>query len=538
MSCHELTLTPRQLCDLEMIVNGGFHPLTGFLTQQDYDSVVTTMRLTSGQLWPIPITLDVDNITAFTIGDKITLKDSFNHPLATLTLASIWQPDKAKEAYHVFGSADDTCHPAIDYLLNTAGKYYLGGPIDRLSDPRHYDFNEYRRTPAQLKAYFKEHGINKIVGFQTRNPMHRSHYELTRLAQAESDAHVLIHPVVGMTKPGDVDYFTRVKCYKQLISYYDDGSATLSLLPLAMRMAGPREALWHALIRKNYGCTHFVIGRDHAGPGNNKDGQPFYDPYAAQKLVRQHEDEVGLTMLTYQMVVYVEDLSGYRQIHQVPKDMKIRTISGTQLRQLLYSGQEIPSWFTFAEIARILKQRYPPTGKQGFTLFFTGLSGAGKSTLAQAVQQKLLEVSYKPVTILDGDQVRQHLSKGLTFSKEDRNANVERIGYVASLITKSGGIAIAAAIAPYQEARQTCRSLVEEFGGFFEIHVNTPLSTCEERDTKGLYAKARQGMIKNFTGISDPYHVPVQPEVTINTEETSIGEAVTEIVSAVREYIG
>ena len=532
-------LTQRQICDLEMILNGGFSPLTGFLNENDYESVINKMRLVSGNLWPIPINLDISDELAnkIKIGDTVNLLDSFNHTVSTLTVESIWKPDKNKEAELVFGSPDDICHPSINYLLNKTGNYYIGGSLSNSSDIHHYDFNDLRRTPQELKSYFKQNNITKVVGFQTRNPMHRSHYELTKLAQEESGGHLLVHPVVGMTKPGDVDYFTRVKCYKELIKKYPENTATLSLLPIAMRMGGPREALWHAIIRKNYGCTHFIVGRDHAGPGNNKNNKPFYDPYAAQQLLKQHEAELEITVLTYQMVVYNETLDKYLQINQVSSEDTIKTISGTQLRQLLYSGENIPEWFTFPEIAKILKIRYPPKKNQGFTIFFTGLSGSGKSTIAHALMQKLLELTNKPITILDGDQIRNHLSKGLTFSKEDRCENNRRIGYVSSLITKSGGVAITASIAPYKTIRGECRKQVEQYGGFFEIYISTPLDICEQRDTKGLYKKARSGIIKNFTGISDVFEEPVSPDLAINTNNCSVNDSVNKIIDLISKYI-
>lgn len=528
------TLTDRQFYDLEMILNGGFSPLTGFLNQTDYQSVITDVRLQNGKVWPIPITLDVDQKSSqkLKIGDTLTLQDKYHYPIAYLEIESIYKPDKNLEAKLVFGSPDDTNHPAINYLLNQTEDYYIGGTVVKINDPLHFNFEEYRKTPEQLKSYFREKGIKNVIGFQTRNPMHRSHFELTQLALADvDDSFILIHPVVGMTKPGDIDYFTRIKCYKKLLNHYD-GNAMLSLLPLAMRMAGPREALWHAIIRKNYGCTHFIVGRDHAGPGKNRDGEGFYDPYAAQQLVHKYKDEIGIEVLTYSAVGYVEELNQYTQINTLPKDHKytIKNISGTELRRKLANDEPIPDWFTFPELIPILRK------KGGVTVFFTGLSGSGKSTLANHLYNRLSEITQKPITILDGDEIRTHLSRGLTFSKEDRNENVKRIGYVSSLINKNGGISITSAISPYNESRQYCREVNQKWGRFVEVYVSTSLEKCEERDVKGLYKRARDGIIKNFTGISDPYEIPTNPEIIIDTDR-DIQECITQIVEYIQNYI-
>jgi sulfate adenylyltransferase len=364
-----------------------------------------------------------------------------------------------------------------------------------------------------------------VVAFQTRNPMHRAHFELTLRAARELEANLLIHPVVGMTKPGDVDHYTRVRCYQRLLERYPHNTAMLSLLPLAMRMGGPREALLHAIIRKNYGCSHFIVGRDHAGPGNDSNGRPFYGPYDAQELLRQHEEEIGIRMVPFRMVVYVEDLDGYRPQDEVPEGARVLSLSGTELRDRLADGREIPEWFTFPEVAEELRRTHPPRQHQGFTVFFTGLSGSGKSTVANVLMVKLLEMGGRPVTLLDGDIVRKHLSSELGFSKEHRDLNIHRIGFVASEITKNGGIALCAPIAPYDSVRKAVRHMVEPGGGFVLIHLATPLEVCEQRDRKGLYAKARAGVIKQFTGISDPYEPPDDADVVIDTSDLSPEEA-------------
>lgn len=524
-------LSARQLCDLELLLNGGFSPLKGFMCRPDYEAVLNNMRLADDTLWPVPVTLDVgeDFAAKLKVGDSIALRDPEGLVLAILDIEDLWTADSAEEARKVFGSDDDT-HPAVRFLLHESKPVYLGGTLRGLQLPHHYDCGHLRHTPQQMRDYFERMGWNKIVAFQTRNPMHRAHQELTFAAARQVEANLLIHPVVGMTKPGDVDYLTRVRCYESILPRYPEHTTMLSLLPLAMRMGGPREALWHAIIRKNFGCTHMIVGRDHAGPGNNKDGQPFYDPFEAQELLKQHQDEVGIEMVPFKMMVYVEDRAEYVPSDEVKEGEKVLNISGTELRRRLQQGLDIPQWFTFPEVAEVLTRRYPPRAKQGFTVFFTGLSGAGKSTIANALMIRLLEMGDRPVTLLDGDIVRKHLSSELGFSREHRDINVRRIGYVASEITKNGGVAICAPIAPYAITRQQVRDMIQPLGGFIEVHVATPLDVCEERDRKGLYAMARRGEIKEFTGISDPYEVPEEAELTLNTAELSPEQSVQEIL--------
>ena len=525
-------LTGRQLCDLELLLSGGFSPLRGFMGRADHEGVCNNMRLSSGVIWPMPITLDVTEDFAKKLqpgSSKVALRDPEGVMVAVLHVEEVWQPDRQAEAKAVFGTAS-TAHPGVDYLLNRGNGWYVGGKLEGLQPPSHYDFKSLRLTPAELRTEFARLGWRRVVAFQTRNPMHRAHVELTFRAAKMVEANLLIHPSVGMTKPGDVDYFTRVRCYQLLLSKYPQGTAKLSLLPLAMRMGGPREAIWHALIRKNHGATHFIVGRDHAGPGKDTDGKPFYGPYEAQELFKKHEKDIGVTMVPFSMMVYLENQDCYVPDNEVPQGARVLNISGTELRTRLNEGRDIPSWFTYPEVVRELRRSFPPRHKQGVTIFFTGLSGSGKSTIANVLLTKFLEVGGRPVTILDGDLVRKHLSSELGFSKEHRDINIRRIGYVASEITKNGGIAICAPIAPYDNTRKHVRQMIEPFGGFILVHVATPLETCEERDRKGLYAKARAGIVKEFTGISDPYEVPADAEVVINTAELSAEEAAQEII--------
>lgn len=548
-----LTLTHRQLCDLELILNGGFSPLTQFMDETTYHSVVDHLLLPAAPgsealLWPMPVALDVTKAKLAALGidpaagkwsTDIALRDEEYNLLAVMKVTNLYVPDREKEAQKVFGTTSKL-HPAVDYLLGPSGEFYISGPLLGAQLPVHYDYSDIRRTPRELRNLFQKLGWTKIVAFQTRNPMHRAHRELTvRAASVVEDGvplKLLVHPVVGETKPGDVDYHTRVKCYKEIFNTYPQGMALLSLNPLAMRMGGPREALWHALIRKNFGCTHFIVGRDHAGPGDDQNGKPFYDPYEAQEVAIAKQKELGVKILPFQMMVYLENEKRYVPTDEVPPGQPIANISGTKLRQLLRAGAPIPEWFTYPEVSKILRQTYPPKTQQGYTVFFTGLSGSGKSTISNALHIALLEEGSRPVTLLDGDVVRQHLSSELGFSKEHRDLNVRRIGYVASEITKSRGVAICAPIGPYKETRKAVRGMIEGYGmgGFVEVYVSTSIEVCEARDKKGLYAKARSGLLKNFTGIDDPYEVPEHPELVIDSAVVPVREALDLILGFLR----
>jgi len=524
-------LDPRQICDIELLLNGGFSPLEGFLGRADYERVVAEMRLDDGTLWPMPITLDITEGFAEGLGEgsRIALRDPEGVLVAVMTIADIWTPDRAHEAQQVFGSVDPL-HPGVDYLLNRANPVYLGGKLQGVEMPTHHDFKHLRHTPRELREHFSKLGWRRVVAFQTRNPMHRAHQELTFRAAQQVSASLLIQPVVGMTKPGDIDHFSRVRCYEHLLRQYPDQTTMLSLLHLAMRMGGPREALWHAIIRKNHGCTHFIVGRDHAGPGKNAQGEDFYGPYDAQMLLQRHSEELGIEMVPFQAMVYVQERAQYLPADQVETGETVLELSGTEFRRRLQEGLDIPGWFSYPEVVNELRRTHPPRHRQGFTVFFTGLSGAGKSTIANALVSKLMEMGGRAVTLLDGDIVRKHLSSELGFSREHRNINILRIGFVASEITKNGGIAICAPIAPYAATRRQVREMVSVGGGFIEVHVATSLDVCESRDRKGLYAKARAGIIKEFTGISDPYEAPENPELRIDTAEFTPDEAANEVI--------
>lgn len=533
-------LTARQVCDLELLLNGSFSPLRGYLGEADWKNVCEEMRLEDGTLWPLPITLDVSEEFAAQAapGTSVALRDPEGVVLAIMSVTDAFTPDRLWEAQTVFGTTD-VRHPGAQAMIR-ANPVYLGGAVEGLELPKHYDFNRLRNTPAELRAHFESRGWSKVVAFQTRNPLHRAHFELTRRAAEETGAGLLIHPVVGLTKPGDVDHYTRVRCYEALLPRYAEGSVELSLLNLAMRMGGPREALLHAIIRRNHGVTHFIVGRDHAGPGQDSNGKDFYGPYDAQELVSRYEGELGVSMVPFKMMVYVPAKDAYYPVDEVPDGEETANISGTQQRELLNAGAEIPEWFSFPEVVQELRRTSPPRSQQGFTVFFTGLSGSGKSTIANILLAKLLEIGGRSITLLDGDLVRKHLSKGLGFSKEDRDTNILRIGWVAAEVTRHGGISVCAPIAPYEATRREVRSMVSSGGGFVLVHVATPLEECEKRDRKGLYAQARAGKIKGFTGIDDPYEEPTDAEIVLKTTDKSAEASADEIIGFLRAegYLG
>lgn len=524
----------RLLCDLELLVTGAFSPLTGFLKEQDYTSVIENVRLASGEVWPMPIVyrIPLEKESFYKDNPKVVLTDQTNLPIALLHVEEIYRPDLERECKLAYGTTD-TNHPFVKEVLSNKHVLHIGGKVEAIHKSLHFDFQELRMTPDKVKKEIKKRGWTRVVGFQTRNPMHRSHQQLTLRARSEllseegatpDKTGILIHPVVGVTQSCDVNYHTRVRCYKQLLSHYDENTCMLSLLPLSMRMAGPREALWHALIRKNYGCTHFIVGRDHAGPSyKTHNGDPFYGPYDSHQLVEKFGPEIGLKVIMSKAIVYVKETNNYMALDDVPEGNTIESISGTQQRQMLRNGEVIPEWFTYPEIAKTLRGDFPPTHEQGFCIYLVGLSGSGKSTLASAVFSHLQEkLPGRRISILDGDVVRQNLSKGLGFTREDRSTNVKRIGYVASEIVKHGGICISANIAPYTEDRESNRQQIGTHGGYIEVFVDTPIEVCEARDCKGLYKLAREGKIKEFTGVSDPFERPDDPEITINS--TDIGD--------------
>ncbi|KAF4984432.1 hypothetical protein FZEAL_395 [Fusarium zealandicum] len=529
-----LTLTERHLCDLELILNGGFSPIEGFLTENDYNGVVEKNRLADGALFSMPINLDVDQATIDQLsikpGARITLRDlRDDRNLAILTVEDVYRPDKVNEAKKVFGSDDDT-HPGVKYLFSSAKEFYVGGKLEAIDRLEHYDFLDLRFTPSELRAHFNKLGWQKVVAFQTRNPMHRAHRELTVRAARSQQANVLIQPVVGLTKPGDIDHFTRVRVYKALLPRYPNGMAALALLPLAMRMGGPREALWHAIIRKNHGATHFIVGRDHAGPGKNKQGKDHYGPYDAQHLVQEHQEELGIKMVEFQEMIYLPDTDEYLPVNEIAEGTRTTNISGTELRNRLRTGKDIPAWFSYPEVVKVLREQNPLPAQKGFTVFMTGYQNSGKDQIARALQVTLNQGGGRPVSMLLGENVRHELSPELGFTRQDRDLNIQRIAFVASELTKAGAAVIAAPIAPFEDARKSARDLIEKSGPFFLVHVATPLEYCEKTDRKGVYSAARKGEITNFTGVDDPYEAPSKPDLVVDLEKQNVRSIVHEIV--------
>ena len=522
-----IQISERSLCDLELLATGGFSPLNGFMNQSDYKSVLDNMRLSNGNIFPIPITLPV-NKNDVELDSQLALRDAQNRLIATINVEEIYEWDLKEVSQKVFGTLDSR-HPMVAEM-ESWGKYNISGELKVVELPSRIDFKNLRLTPAQTRKSLENLGHSNVVAFQTRNPLHRVHEELTRRAASEVDGTLLIHPVVGLTKPGDVDHFTRVRTYRALTeNHYEKDRVLLSLLPLAMRMGGPREALWHALIRRNFGANHFIVGRDHAGPGNDSSGNPFYGPYDAQDLVEQYSEELGVSLVKFSELAYLQEEDRYEEVSKIPDGTKTLFISGTQVREdYLQKGIALPEWFTRPEVAKIMAETYPPKHEQGICIWFTGLSGAGKSATADILTTMLMEYGRR-TSILDGDVVRTHLSKGLGFSKEDRDTNILRIGYVASQIVSHGGLAICAAISPYQSTRDAVRNLVGS-AQFIEIFVDTPLEVCEARDAKGMYAKARRGEITGFTGIDDPYESPNDPEIKLNTEDFSAIQNAQQII--------
>ncbi|HUF89532.1 MAG TPA: bifunctional sulfate adenylyltransferase/adenylylsulfate kinase [Gemmatimonadota bacterium] len=514
-----IQVSERVVCDLELMATGAFSPLDRFMGREDLDRVLGEMRLAGGHLFPIPVTLPVGDDAPVEEGRPLALRNAKNQLLAVVDVEEIYAWDRRRTAAEGLGTVDPR-HPMVAEMERW-GSRFVSGPVRVLELPGHHDFHELRLTSAETRRRLESYGHGNVVAFQTRNPLHRVHEELTKRAIQKVDGVLLLHPVVGMTKPGDVDHYTRVRTYKALATnYYDPDRILLALLPLAMRMAGPREALWHAIIRRNHGANHLIVGRDHASPGVDSEGKPFYGPYDAQEIVEAHVGELGVTPLPFSELVYLEDEGRYEETSRVPAGARVASISGTQVREeYLRNGKKLPEWFTRPEVADILAESHPPRHRQGACIWFTGLSGSGKSTTADVLTTLLLEHG-RQVTVLDGDVVRTHLSHGLGFSKEDRDVNIRRIGFVAAEIVRHGGIVICAAVSPYRSTRNDVRAMIGQ-GQFVEVFVDTPLDVCEERDVKGMYAKARRGEIKNFTGIDDPYERPEDPEIRLDTTRHS-----------------
>lgn len=527
----DITLDENQMCDLEMLGTGAFSPLTGFMVQADYESVLDRMRLQDNTIWPVPVCLDIPGLTANNLeaGQSVALRDPEGFLLAVMHIEDIWKPDHKREALHVYRT-DDTNHPNVEYLLKNTGDYYIGGRLEIVSLPLRFDFQQLRMTPLEIRNMFAKLGWEKIIGFYTRNPIHRPQFEMTLRAMRQAGANILVLPTAETSLGNDFDHYTRIRCYREVIKKYPPDSLLMSLLPLSIRMAGPKGALLHCLIAKNYGCNYFIVGHDHASPDTAGENLLFYEKGEAISLVQEISEEIGLKIIALKEMLYLPFEDEYRFADKVPENTQTISFSGYEIRNRIRSGRRVPNWASFPEVLKELRRACPPPRKQGLTVFFTGLSGAGKSTLAKILYSRFLELGDRPVTLLDGDIVRQNLSRELNFSKEHRDVNVRRIGFVASEITKNRGIAICAPIAPYENTRSEIRKTIEEYGGFVEVHVSTPIEECEKRDRKGMYAKARAGLIKGFTGVDDPYEIPESPELRIDTANLTPNEAVKEVM--------
>lgn len=536
VECKSLDLSIRQLCDLELLLNRGFYPLSGFMGRKDYQSVLDAMHLADGSIWPIPICLDVKEEYAamVQVGERIALNDQEGFLLAVLTVSDIWQPDKKEEAVAVYGTDDPGRHPGVRHLYDQVGPWYIGGRLEGVSLPIHYDFQSLRLSPSEAVRRQTMNGWRRVMGFHTEDYLHCAHREMVLAAARDVGAAIFLQPVADLRYPGNLDYYTQIRCYQAFAEKFPSNMIMLGLTSFSSRKAGPREALWQAIMRKNYGCSHFMVAKDHADPFSNNGGELFYPSSAAQDLVAEHEKETGVVMVPQREMGYLEEKKCY-VVLDAADGQKAVTISSQELHRRLTLGLDIPTWFSYEEIVRELQRSFPPRSKQGFTIFLTGLSGSGKSTIAKVLLVKFLEMNDRPVTLLDGDIVRKNLSSELTYSKEHRNLNITRIGFVASEITKNGGIALCAPIAPYEESRQANRELISGYGGYVEVYLATPLEVCEQRDRKGLYAKARSGKIKGVTGVTDPYIPPVNPELTLDTSEISPMEAVQEILLYLEE---
>jgi len=532
-----IDLNRRQLCDLELLLNRGFYPLSGYLGQDDYQQVLENMRLSDGAIWPMPICLDVKSDVAATLqpGKRIALNDQEGFLLAILTVGEVWRPDKLKEAQAVFGTDNQDLHPGVKNLCQNIAEWYVGGSLEGITLPLHYDFRELRLTPTETHRRFTQYGWRRVLGFHTREYLHCAHREMVLAAAREINASIFIHPATGLEHPGNRDHYTQVHCYREFVKHFPANMILLGIMPLADRFAGPREALWHAMIKRNFGCSHFIVAKDHGDPFAGTDAPLFYPQGAAQQLVSDMAAETGIEMVPELLMGYVEEKAQYVFLRDVQDGESVKNITSQELKRRLEWGLEIPAWYSYENVITELRRAVLPRSRQGFTIFLTGLSGSGKSTIAKVLMVRFMEMSDRPVTLLDIDIVRKNLSSELNFSEEHRNLNVTRIGFVASEITKNGGIALCAPIAPYETSRAANRQLISRYGGYVEVYVSTPLEVCEQRDRKGLYAKARKGLVKGVTGISDPYIPPSHPELTIDTSKMTPAEAVQEILLYLEE---
>ncbi len=526
-----LNLNERQLFDLELIMNRGFYPLTGFLGKDDYQSVLHNLTLTDGTVWPVPVCLDVNEKFAQSVqpGQLIALNDQEGFLLAIFTVSDVWKPDKTEQAALVYQTSDSNSHPGVRQLLDQTESWYIGGSVEGVNLPVHYDFLQLRLTPSESVRRFTTNGWRRVLGFHTEQYLHCAHREMVLDAASRIGASIFLQPVVGLDHPGDVDFYTHICCYQVFTTKFPPNMIMLGLSPFATRRAGPREALLQAIMRKNFGCSHFMVSEDQADPFDRINGASMlYERGAAHQLLSDYKHKTAIEKVPQEDWGYHESKKKYFPVSEDSSELE--KITSVELQRRMLEGEEVPSWFAWPDMVSELQHAFPPKSKQGFTVFLTGLSGSGKSTIAKVLLVKFMEMRDRPVTLLDGDIVRKNLSSELTYSRSHRDLNVTRIGFVASEITKNGGIAICAPIAPYEESRQANRQVISCDGGYVEVYVATPLEVCEQRDRKGLYAKARSGKIKGVTGVTDPYIEPENPDIVLDTTSMTPLEAVQEIL--------
>jgi len=535
---HELatvTLSHRNLCDLELILNGGFAPLDTFLNKTEYENVLENMHLGDGSIWPMPVTLDVDRRFADSLksGQEIALRDVQGLLIAIMLVNDVWKPNKKHEALAVYNTLDEN-HPGVATLLNQVKDYYISGELIPMSSPVHYDYDHLRFTPAQLQETFEQRRWKKIVAFHTHNPMHKVHRELTLQAVKLTGAKLLLHPVSEFSQANDHNHYLRIRCYEHILKTYPKKSTLLGLLPLATRMAGPREALWHAIIRKNYGCTHFIVGRDHASPIQGRSEQKYYRAYDAQTLALTYQNEVGIEIVPMQELIFSHRKMRYYPANKFPKNGKPTSISGTELRNRIINKKAIPEWFTYPDIISELRKTIPHKLQQGFTVLLTGLPNSGKSTIANGLMLKLIEQTGRQVTLLDDNEIRARLSRGLSSSERDKEVCANRVAYVAKEVTRHGGIVVCETPATTLKTRNDMRDMISQSGGFIEVYVSTPMSTCENRNPSGLIGDARATQIKDLVLISNYYEAPEMPEIEIDTSSLEPKEVIENIMKEIR----
>jgi sulfate adenylyltransferase len=526
-----LDLSWKQICELELLLNGALSPLTGYMNQAERHSVLSGMKLPDGLFWPRPVMLVVSEKAAQNLaaGQTVALRDSEGVMPAILHISEVWPADPEAEMALAEASGVPLARTQAE-----AGQFYVGGRLEGVTLPPRHDFLNLRLTPAEMREQFARLGWRKVMAYQPSQALHRPQYEFLLRTAMQQEANLLIHAVAGSDPVLESGHFALVRACQALMPRLPASTSMLALNPMTPWAAGPRKTLLKAIMARNYGCSQLVTGGETVLESLHKEssqrrGQDTPN-LSSDTVYAVAKESLGVTLLPFPRMVYVEDRDEWLPEETVPADTRSESMSGAELTRRLMQNIKVPEWFSFPEVLDEMRKAYPPRKQQGFTVFFTGLSGSGKSTIARALTVRLMEMGGRRVSLLDGDIVRTHLSSELGFSKAHRDINIRRIGFVASEITKHGGTAICAPIAPYQATRRAVRSMIEEWGGFLEIHVSTSVEVCEGRDRKGLYAKARAGLIPEFTGVSDPYEIPENAELTIDTTRYSVEEAVQMIV--------